>query len=183
MNLHLVLEWLLQVGVSHRNLYGYTCSGEFMNKQMKIAILLALSMIGLNLSLMSCASSIKTTPSLTTPQTKISSTLTLISVDKAVTIASEYVPPDILPKTDISYTTYPLDASEPIGWVIMFNFSTVQVTTEQLVKLGWKMDNNTDFGPPNTSYLWIIITVDTNTGEIMHKSATNQPYLGIPPLT
>jgi len=142
---------------------------------------MVLYLIATNLLLVSCGSSVKTLTSPTTLRTQIISSL--IPVDKAVAIASAYVPFDVLPKAVISYTTYPLGTNEPIGWVIMFKLSTMQVTTEELMKSGWTIDNNTDFGPPDTSYLWIIITVNANTGEIIHKSATNGPYLGMPPTT
>jgi hypothetical protein len=152
-----------------------------MNRLLKIGIIVALYLIGMNLLLVSCESSVKTLISPTTPRTQITSSL--ISVDKAVTIASAYVPPDVLPQADISCTTYPLDTNEPIGWVIMFNFNTVQVTSEQLLKFGWAADSNTNFSPPDWSYQWITITVNAHTGEIIGKNATNYPYLGMPPTT
>jgi hypothetical protein len=131
--------------------------------------------------LISCGSSVKTPISPNIPRTQITSSL--ITVDKAIAIASAYVPPDVLPQADISYTTYSLDTNDPIGWVIMFNFNTVQVTGEQLLKFGWAADSNMDFNPPDWSYPLIIITVNANTGEIINKSATIYPYLGMPPTT
>ena len=152
-----------------------------MNRLLKIGMIVVLYLIGTNLLLVSCGSSVKTLTSLTTLRTQTTSSS--IPVDKAVTIASADVPPDVLPQADISYTTLPLDTNDPIGWVIMFNFNTVQVTSEQLLKFGWIADSNTTFSPPDWSYPLIIITVNANTGEIMDKSATNYPYLGMPPTT
>ena len=152
-----------------------------MNRLLKIGIIVVLYLIGTDLLLVSCGHSVKTLTSPTAPQTQTTSSL--IPVDKAITIASAWVPPDVLSQADVSYTTQPLGTNDPIGWVIMFNFNTVQVTAEQLLKFGWVADNDTDFNPPDWSYSLIVITVNAKTGEIMDKGATNYPYLGMPPTT
>jgi uncharacterized surface anchored protein len=157
------------------------CKREIMNRLLNIGIIVVLYLIGTDLLLVSCEYSVKTLTSPTTLQTQTTSSL--IPVDKAITIASAWVPPDVLSQADISYTTQPLGTNDPIGWVIMFNFNTVQVTAEQLLKFGWVANSNTTFSPPDWSYPLIIITVNANTGEIMDKSATDYPYLGMPPTT
>lgn len=149
-----------------------------MTAQMNIKISIILGIIVLNILLVSCIASGKTVTSPTATKPLIPPKIT---IDTAITIAKGYVPTDVLSNTEISYTTDPLDTNDPIGWVIMFNFNTVKVTSEQLLKFGWIPDSDTDFSPPNSSYLWLIITVNANTGDIIHKSATNNSYLGIPP--
>jgi hypothetical protein len=99
--------------------------------------------------LVSCVNTGNIVSSITTTKTPISPKIT---PNAAITIASKLIPPNVLPNAEISYTTDPLDTSNPIGWVIMFNFNTVQVTGEQLLKFGWTPDNNTDFSPPSSSY-------------------------------
>ena len=139
---------------------------------MKNIFSLGMSLTSLILLLTSCAPSLKTESLPPMPSTKI-------TLDEAVSIASAYVPPDALSRAEITAATYPLYAKKPRSWVIIFN--NVFVTSEQLVKFGWKANTNTDFNPPDDSYARIIIHVDTSTGDIIRKSATNGLYLGGPP--
>ena len=99
----------------------------------------------------------------------------IISADKATTIASSYISPNLLVHAEISNTTFPLNAKKPDAWVILFEFNSVLVTSEELVKFGWAPG---ECQPPDDSYRQILISVDARTGIINYKVATDAPYLG-----
>jgi hypothetical protein len=158
-----------------------------MVEQIKIifSVLIIFSILVLASGCGRSASQSTTNVSFSTPilQTNTSSTnITLnskISTNKAISIASAYVPQEALARANLEITAYPMGSNAPIAWIVIY--TGVFVTSDQLLKYGWKADINTTFEPPDDSYYWIIIQVDADNGDIMYKHATNGPYLGQPP--
>ncbi len=107
-----------------------------------------------------------------TPTTSSGVTPT-ISAYKAVAIAASQLPLAVIERSSVQVA--------PIGgWRIVFEGA---LTTQE--ELGWSEDQNTEFNwaggsaePPGT-YRAVMVSVDTETGSITHRSATNQYFLGI----
>jgi hypothetical protein len=102
--------------------------------------------------------------------------------DKAIEIASAFVPHDALSGAMI--TTSVGIGNGQTTWVVTLNLATpITVTKEQLLKIGWQADNNTEFYSETDSYDQLMIVVDANTGVIVSKEAMTAIHLDGPTST
>ncbi len=107
----------------------------------------------------------------------------VITEDKAIRIASPYVPPEAVARSSIMAIFRAQSQTEPSYWQIQF--LRADVTRDELEELGWEEGENTIFkiwsnGPlsPEGIYLNVIISMDAKTGDIIRKYAGNSVLLG-----
>ena len=68
-----------------------------------------------------------------------------------------------------------------IGLRKHYQWAVIEIATkEQLLKIGWQVDNKTEFYSDINSYDQLMIVVDANTGEIISKEAMTAIHLDRP---
>jgi hypothetical protein len=101
-----------------------------------------------------------------------------ISKEKAIKIASNVLESHIVSGANIN-AEYVKGIGPNGAWMI--TFKNIEVTRNQLISVGWdKNDNNTLFSPED-SYTTVLINVDTKTGDILTKIASNLTFYIGPP--
>jgi len=142
---------------------------------MKVRLLIGISIIGLNLLLAGCAP--KTTTIITSSTTPVS---VVVPEEKAIQIASAYVPHDMLSRALVTTSVAGIGGT-PTTYGVNFSFSTTTLTREQLVNSGWQADENTVFdisNSPDGTFNRLSIVVDINTGAVISKEAYTGYKLG-----
>jgi len=107
------------------------------------------------------------------PQPKINQT-------RAIAIASHYVPVEALVRSDIIPNLLSASTGKGEIWTWSVIYHNANVTREQLEASGWQAGTDTDFASLSP-YSSVTITIDANTGELLHKTASYGIYLGGPP--
>jgi len=101
-----------------------------------------------------------------------------ITKQEAITIASRFLPPDVVARAEISAKLEP--AIGPNGaWQVVFDNLNPPVTRDAL---GWVASHDVLLGPED-SYVTVLINVDAVTGHVLTRMATNGPSLGGGPQT